>query len=232
MRLGGAIAIAALALATAGSPAVADDPPAELMVCLQPLGTLGAADQGLLAPVGRGIERVFGFTVKTLPAVELPAAAWYAPRKRYRAERLLDHLVETVLPDSGCRAIIGFAAVDISTTKDDIPDWGVLGLAYVDGSVGVVSSYRMKKGKARRRKVMQRAVKVTNHELGHVLGLPHMDGGPACMMNDAHGTIRTVDQEHGGMCEDERAPIAQKLGVAMPPAGAPDWDWIATGRAR
>jgi archaemetzincin len=226
---GAAFVIGATAVAVGHAPPARAEA-AGVTVCLQPIGRLGRADQALLAPVGRGIERVFGFTVKTLPAIALPAGAWYAPRKRYRAEKLLDHMAEAVLPGSGCRALIGFAAVDISTTKDDIPDWGVLGLAYVDGGVGVVSSFRMKKGKARAKKVMQRAVKVTNHELGHVLGLPHMDGGPTCMMNDAHGTIRTVDKEHGGMCEDERAPIADKLGIALPPAGPPDWDWIATGR--
>lgn len=218
--------------APADEPAPPPGPtkPADVTVCLQPVGTLGKADAALVAPIGRGIERVFGFTVRALPAIELPADAWYQPRKRYRAEIILDHLKADVMPDSGCTVVMGVAAVDISTTKDEIEDWGILGLAYIDGGVGVVSSFRMKKGKPNRRKVIQRAIKVANHELGHVLGLPHMDGGPDCMMNDAHGTVRTVDREHGGMCDAERGPIEQKLGFALPASGALDWDWIATGK--
>ena len=203
--------------------------PADVTLCPQPVGTLRTSDAALVAPIGRGIERVFGFTVKTLAPIALPSDAWYSPRKRYRAEIILDHLKADVLP-AGCTAVLGVAAVDISTTKDAIEDWGILGLAYVDGGVGVVSSYRMKRGKVTRRKVIQRAIKVANHELGHVLGLPHMDGGPECMMNDAHGTVRTVDAEHGGMCDAERGPIEEKLGFALPAGGALDWDWIATGK--
>jgi archaemetzincin len=223
----------AAGVARGGDPPPVDEPrpvPADVVVCLQPIGTLGKSDAALVAPIGRGIELVFGFTVKTLPAIALPADAWYAPRKRYRAEIVLDHLRAEVLVGERCTAVLGVAAVDISTTKDDIEDWGILGLAYVDGGVGMVSSFRMKKGKVSRRKVVQRAIKVANHELGHVLGLPHMDGGPECMMNDAHGTVRTVDAELGSMCDTERGPIEQKLGLTLPATVPIDWGWIATGK--
>jgi archaemetzincin len=200
--------------------------PADYVVCLQPLGK---HDAELVAPIARGIEKVYGFTVKTLAARPLPRAAYYKPRKRYRAEKLLDHMLAEVVPGSSCDAVMGFTSVDISTTKDKIPDWGILGLAYLDGKVGVVSSYRTKR-RASARKILERTVKVANHELGHVLGLPHMATGPECIMTDAGGTVKTVDKEKGTLCPEERAPIEQKLGVKLPPQTDLDWSWIATGR--
>src|SRR5436190_17542779 len=96
-------------------------------VCLQPLGE---HDASLLAPIGRGIGQAYGFEVRQLAPRPLPQSAWYPPRSRYRAQKLLDHLQSRVLPaEPGCDAVVAVTAADISISKGKHADWGVLGLA-------------------------------------------------------------------------------------------------------
>jgi hypothetical protein len=45
-----------------------------------------------VAFVRRALELFYGVEVRLLPTVTLPAAAWYPPRRRWRAEKLLDAL--------------------------------------------------------------------------------------------------------------------------------------------
>lgn len=226
-------ALAALAITlAAAAPARADDPPpprfaagtraADVTVCLQPLGKL---DARVPVVIGRGVEQAYGMTTRILAARALPRAAYYAPRKRYRADRLLDHLVAEVVPDSGCAIVLGVTASDISVPKDAHPDWGILGLAYLDSQVAVVSTYRTKRG-VNRAKSLARTVKVATHELGHAFGLDHDDSVAGCMMNDAGGSVRTVDRESGLPCAHERAGIEARLGVALPARDALDWTAI------
>src|SRR4051812_21315102 len=61
-------------------------------------------------------------------SISLPLAAYYPPRARYRADRLIAFLKRTVVDDDS--VVIGLTGKDISTTKGDIADWGVMGLAY------------------------------------------------------------------------------------------------------
>jgi len=198
-------------------------------VCLQPLGEHEAS---LLAPIAEGIRQAYGFQVRRLEPRALPASAWYAPRKRYRAQLLLDHLRAQVLPTArGCDALMAFTAVDISMTKGEHRDWGVLGLSYLQGQVGVVSSFRMHGGlgralQASRARLVSRAVKVVLHELGHVIGLPHRADGPSCLMNDAAGAIATADQATGTLCPAERAAAEALLGRSLPQREHLDWPAI------
>lgn len=192
-------------------------------VCVQPLG---AHDPTLVGPVGRGIAQAYGFSVRRLDPRPMPAAAWYPPRSRHRAQRVLDHLLADVLPaEAGCDAMVGFTSADVSTTMGEHPDWGVLGLAYLGNRVAVVSSFRMRRDADRRRQV-ERAVKVVIHELGHVVGVPHRDDGPRCIMNDAGGSVRSVDRASGALCAAERAAAEAALGFDLPVRDGLDWGAI------
>jgi archaemetzincin len=196
-------------------------------VCIQPLGKY---DKKLVAPFERGLEAVFGFEVKRLPPQPMPEAAWYEPRKRWRADAILEWLRSDIVPESGCDAVMALTREDISVTSGEHEDWGIFGLGEIDGVAAVVSSKRLAR-KAKKRKLVQRLVKVAIHELGHVIGIDHRaEPSPECMMNDAEGTIKTVDAERGLPCEDEREFIEKKLGVTLPVVEKVDWKWIETGK--
>lgn len=192
--------------------------PASITICLQPLGRY---DRKLLETAMRGIRYVYGFSTKKLKARKMPRSAYYKPRKRYRAEKLLDYLNDKVKTDD-CFAVIGFTKLDISTTKGKRHDWGILGLGEVGGTAAVVSSHRLTR-KASRRKLKKRTVKVVNHELGHVLGLDHYDDEAGCVMNDARGTVRTVDAEKGLLCAPSRAFLLARHRLALPDHQTFDW---------
>ena len=199
--------------------------PASITICMVPLGRY---DKKLLATAMRGIRYVYGFSTKELSARAMPKTAYYKPRKRYRAEKLLDYINDKVKTDD-CFAVVGFTKLDISTTKGKIKDWGILGLGEVGGTAAVVSSYRMTR-RVKRRKAEMRAVKVVNHELGHVLGLDHYDDEAGCVMNDARGTVQTVDAEKGLLCKPSREFLRDTHGLKLPDIQVFDWQEVLPPR--
>jgi archaemetzincin len=179
--------VVALALLLAAAPALA----AGQVFYLQPLGPeLPDADVEM---VKRALTEVYGLEVQTLPRLPLPQSAWYAPRRRWRAEKLLAYL-QPLLPRDGAR-ILGLTAVDISTTKGKTTDWGVLGLGEVPGTAGVISTFRCHKRARNAQHARERLAKVAVHEIGHTLGLPHCPTR-GCLMEDAEGSVRTCDREY------------------------------------
>lgn len=176
---------------------------------IQPLGrALPRADVELVV---RALRSFYSLPVKLLPRVKLPRAAYYPPRRRYRAEKLLDFLQKR-LPADGFR-ILGLTGVDISTTKGRYKDWGILGLALLDDRVCVISAFRARKGTRSRRHGQIRLAKVAVHEIGHTLGLPHCPTR-GCLMEDARGKVATCDREYD-LCPRCRARL-ERTGHTLP----------------
>lgn len=188
---------------------------------IQPLGAeLPDVDVALVV---QALRELYGMDVRMLPRVDLPPAAYYAPGRRYRAEKLLDFLAPR-LPADGLR-ILGLTGVDISTEKGKVYDWGVLGLGSLDGAAGVLSSFRCHKKSTGAQHARERLAKVAVHETGHTLGLDHCPRR-GCIMEDAEGTVLTTDREYD-LCPRCRKLLLQ-AGHAIP--ATPNIPWPKPGR--
>ena len=178
-------------LASDAANAAASTPPTGRALYVQPLGNCSDQTQGV-ADVVTALRAFYPIEVRVLDCQALPQAAYYPPRKRYRAERLLVYLNQR-MPKDGWR-ILGLTAFDISTTKDNYPDWGVMGLGELPGTATVISSFRCRKKARNEAHAVLRLAKVAVHEIGHTLGLPHCPTR-GCLMEDAMGKVTTTDRE-------------------------------------
>jgi archaemetzincin len=161
-------------------------------VALQPFGKI---DPQLLQQVVNGIKKTFcKVEVDIRPSIPLPKYAYYKPRNRYRAEKMLNYLESFYAHQKKKKyvKIIGLTSKDISTTKGQYYDWGIFGLAYLDARPCVVSTFRLRRNAKSGKHFMERLIKVVIHELGHTFSASHCPV-KGCVMEDARGTIKTVD---------------------------------------
>jgi archaemetzincin len=197
------LAMAVLAKATFVRPATAESPPPgdKRRIYVQPIGASFEDEE--LAFIESALLAFYDVSLERLAQVSLPRSAFYPPRQRYRAERLLDFLAPK-LPPGGHR-ILGLTSVDISTTKGSYPDWGVMGLATLDGAACVLSSFRCRRGATNADHALVRFAKTAVHELGHTFGLPHCPTR-GCLMEDGKGSVFTTDHEYD-LCATSRASL-------------------------
>lgn len=124
--------------------------------------------------------------VMLLKPIPMPQQALYEPRKRYRADSLIYWLKNRV---NNNEVILGLTSKDISTTKNKIKDFGVMGLGFTPGKSCVVSTFRLNK-----QHLQQQLFKVAIHELGHTRGLDHCPV-KTCFMRDAEGENPTDEEK-------------------------------------
>lgn len=127
-------------------------------------------------------------------AISLPQSAYYKNRNRYRADTIIAFLKRRT--PTG-HVTIGMTSKDISTTKGEIIDYGIMGLGYQPGKSCVVSTYRLDKNN-----LNEQFFKLSIHELGHTQGLEHCES-LTCFMRDAKGKNHTNE-------EKEFCPVCKK----------------------
>jgi archaemetzincin len=171
------------------------------LVTLQPLGPGSTA---LAAYAERALLAFYAVRVQVAAEGVLPRTAYHAARGRYRAEKLLAHLDQT---HPGAFRVMGLTAVDISTTKGKVADWGVLGLASIDGKACVLSAFRCRRSARHHAHAVERLGKTAVHELGHTFGLEHCPL-KGCLLEDGKGTVVTTDGETD-LCVECRKKLAE-----------------------
>lgn len=205
---------AGAAASTASSPAAAT-PTTRGEVVLVPLGKF-PADQ--VAAVAEHLRIHAQVDVRTHAREPLPEAAWYAPRKRYRADRILEHLEAMFVDAPATTHVLALVTVDISTTKPPHEDWGIFGLGQMPGRAAVVSTFRLRRKARDDAHLKRRLANTTLHELGHTFGLDHCREA-LCPMQDAEGSIVNTDaanDDFGPGCRESIERLAP-LRVASPP---------------
>ena len=196
-----ALLLVSCAPLTAAAAPIARSQPT--VIAIQPLGEI---DPSVVRGLTDHMRSILAAEVVVLPVRAIPRSAYYAPRNRYRGERILDDL-EAQVPGRVTK-IVAVMARDLSATKREIYDWGILGIAGLSRRAAVVSIHRL--ARHRTRLLDKRLSQVVTHELGHTYGISHCPTA-RCLMNDACGSLRTVDRSSGTFCATCRRRMGSVL---------------------
>jgi archaemetzincin len=134
-------------------------PPAKTVFVIQPFIDIPSKQ---VDAIYNGLKKIHPKTILRIP-MPLPAISFYSARNRYRADSIIHYLGKFAGTDT---VILALTSRDISATKGNIADWGIMGLGFQPGNACVVSTFRLSKVK-----LSDQLYKLSLHELGHTQGL-------------------------------------------------------------
>ena len=169
------------------------------MIFIQPLGDVNPA---IVNVVKSSVESFFGFGCTVKPRVEFTPDILAGSKTRYEAGKVLDKYHSN-------NYVLVLTKKDIACKNGNISEWGIFGYGEVDGTTCVVSTFRLKL-KVTEAVFLDRLQKVALHEIGHNLGLGHCTNDPHCLMNDAKGTAKQVENEKIWFCDKCRKQVGMK----------------------
>lgn len=155
--------------------------------------TLGSVNQSCVNEVKKTLESFYGVKAIIKSGLELSDDILSPSKTRYDASKILHKYNSNEL-------LLILTEKDITHKKDKNPEWGIFGLGFCPGKTCVISTFRLYKN-ANQDKMIERLSKVAVHEIGHNMGLDHCINNDKCLMNDAGGTIKQVDNEKIWFCD-------------------------------
>ncbi|WP_258084690.1 archaemetzincin family Zn-dependent metalloprotease [Thermococcus thermotolerans] len=168
-----------------------DFPPHTRTILLVPVG---AVEEYILRAVTRFVDSYysrFGFSIEradVLPEEEFLGA--YNPLRRQYIGRAFLPVLHDIGKKEGARAVLGITRLDLYEEGLNF----IFGLAHTGLRTAIVSTFRLRPefyGEEPNEELyIERAVKESMHELGHVFGLPHCPN-KRCVMHFSNSIIDT-----------------------------------------
>lgn len=155
--------------------------------------TLGSVNQSYVNEVKKTLESFYGVKAIIKSRLEFSDDILSPSKTRYDASKILHKY-------NSNDVLLILTEKDITHKKGKNPEWGIFGLGFCPGKTCVISTFRLYKN-ANQDKMIERLSKVAVHEIGHNMGLGHCTNDDKCLMNDAGGTIKQVDNERIWFCD-------------------------------
>jgi len=174
------------------------------VIYLQPLGDFGVEMQATLETMREYAGVFFVCEARLLEPKPLPEWAYVPNRNQYDAGQLLGFLQSDVPADA--LAYVGITNRDLFARDLNF----VFGVGSPTEPVGVYSLIRYIPGQDRENTLLRRALKVLNHEVGHILGLAHCIFY-RCTMNGSN-SLRESDRRPIHLCPVCREKLEWNLG--------------------